>query len=225
MKAREEALKDTLARVFQLQGNHYQAVLDLSEAPNFPSKEPKIQTNHPSETSVLVRAGARCNESPALTGNEERNIPSHNKPPKPTPRLSLLQKWDERYPAYAPPRPSSQVEHFSHVSLDVTPMSRSQSENSLSCLNSGLAKDTHSHPVACGLQSKQTPNPNIDEKLRSRWSLSARSFFQDKDQRTLDWKQRLRRLGKSWKARFKPSNATRSVPCLSPPHLLRPPDQ
>ena len=108
---------------------------------------------------------------------------------------------------------------------DHNPINRSQSENTLSCFSPGLIEETHYPLVASGLPSDRTSIPNVHQELQSRWSQSARSFFQEtRNPRTLDWKQRLRRLGKSWKARFKPSNMTRSDTCLSPPNLLRPPD-
>ena len=103
------------------------------------------------------------------------------------------------------------------------PITRSQSENPLSYFSPGLNEETQ-QLVASGLPSDRTSTPDVYQKLQSRWSQSARSFFQESNTRTLDWKQRLRRLGKSWKARFKPSNITRSDTCLSPPNLLRPPD-
>ena len=208
MKAREEALRETLASVLQVQGPPKTAPRPSLSKKDPPKPKPRtVLPGHPSHPLSTLQDDHNNSIPPDTTQHLESNGEDRK------PNIDKEKdNCDEHL--YMSPHSSSGVQHFSHVSLNMTPISRSQSENPLSCLNSGLAKDTHSHSATSGLQAEQTPNFNIDQKLGFRWSQPARSFFQDKDQRTLDWKQRLRRLGKSWKAKFKPSSVTRSVPSL-----------
>ena len=91
MKAREDILMEALAKALKLKGNVPKSDLDLLEARQLPehsNTEPSNQTDPPSETSILERAGASCDENCGV--EKDKEIPTHNKSPKPTPRLSLL---------------------------------------------------------------------------------------------------------------------------------------
>ena len=279
LKAREEALSMALSEVQGLRRGHSQTNLEsatiLSEETSEDAKE------YRSKDSVLIRAGASRGRQEAATAvNKEVERPLHNKPPKPTPRASLIRKTPPvpkprtifpGHPDYplsilnenytvptapvttqkrgtigedqdcksvstivkdhcdehlgVPPDLSSSYEHHC-VSLNTTPISKSQSEDTLSSRNSGLAKREHYHSVACELQQVvRSTFPDTDQNLKSRWSQSAKSIYQDTGQKKLQWKQNIRSKGRKLKDFFKLSKASQSVSCLTPPHLPRPPDQ
>ena len=114
----------------------------------------------------------------------------------------------------------------SFVSIDLSPIPRSQSENTLSLHSPGLAKEAHYHSFASELQwVVKSTVPDPDQTLKSRWSQSAKSIYQDTGQKKVNWKQNIRSKGRKLKDFFNLSKASQSVSCLTPPHLPRPPDQ
>ena len=86
----------------------------------------------------------------------------------------------------------------------------------------GFLKGPESHTDAYDFQTVYHKAPD-ESNPTLRWTQSAKSIFKDTQKKNLDWKQRARIQGQNLLDKFKRSGS-RETDCLTPPHLLRPPD-